>query len=80
MHMRVVTEVPSPGVKQADHADLAPDISWVLCQCFERFRRCAEQHTVDRLLVSARHCMEFRWQGERHHKVRHGQQCLTLLL
>src|SRR5882724_1862326 len=64
MQMWVVQQILPPGMKDGEEADLRTEMLRVRCNGFQRFRRGAEENTVDHFLVL---------ESDRGHFFRHGE-------
>jgi hypothetical protein len=51
MDVGMLHEVLAPGVKNADTADLCPEMFWVVCEFHERFGDRTEKKIIEDLAV-----------------------------
>jgi hypothetical protein len=78
VNVGVVAEVASPGMEDADEADLPADEARVLGQVLEGGGRSAEEEVVEGFLVGANDAPELAGQGEGEEKVGSGKQKVLL--
>jgi len=71
--MGMVVQVATPGMQNANQANLATDKTRVLSKLLCSRRRSTKEQIVDRSLVATGEFSKFGWQGESEQKVRHGQ-------
>ena len=74
----MIHEVLAPGVKNADTADLCPEMLRVVCEFHERFGDRTEKKIVQGFAVHGDQGIEFRGEGEDHMEILDGQEVLTL--
>ena len=73
-------EVLAPGVKNADTADLCPEMFRVVCEFHERFGDRTEKKIVQDLAVHRDQGVEFRGDREDHMEILNGQKVLPASL
>ncbi len=78
VNVRMIEEVSRPRLQHADHADLAPDKSWIAGKLLQSRRRAAKEDTIEPLLMAAHEVSEFFGDGESHHEVENGEKQMPL--
>jgi hypothetical protein len=74
MDMRMIGQVPGPGVEDADHTDLPAEIVRVQGEGLESSRRGLKEQVVEQLLVRAGARAQFLRQRKGDQKVRDWQE------
>lgn len=80
VNVRMVGEVASPGVQNADQTELSADKTGVLCQKLCCSCRGLKEQVIDKRLVTAGEWAQGSRDGEGEHEVRDGQQKILLFL
>ena len=80
VNVRMVGQVTSPGVQDADQTELSPDKAGVLGQMLCRSCRGTKEQVIDKRLVTAGDWAQGSGDGEGEHEVRDGQQKILLFL
>jgi hypothetical protein len=78
--VRVVRQVTSPGMQNADQTELSTHKTRVVCQKPGCLCRSTEEQVIDQRLVTTSDWAQGCRQGESEHEVRDGQQKLLLFL
>jgi hypothetical protein len=80
MDVRMVRQILSLGVQDAEEADLRTEMLGVGGDGAQRLRRRPEQNIVDHGLVPKRDDLDLRWHGEHDVEVRHVEQFRLAIL
>jgi hypothetical protein len=80
VNVRMIGQVTSPGVQDADQTELSADKTGVSCQILCCSCRSTKEQVIDKRLVTAGDWAQGGGDGEGEHEVRDGQQKILLFL